>query len=126
MFTVVKIIQYYEDIDSVECVGVCQTENEANLLAVKLKDDINEAWAKRYKYIENYVNNIQVPELDYKSWQKYVETWPGMPCSVRPNEFKQTLISSLSKGYTLDCKDFDPPKATSGYASFYVVKIKDI
>lgn len=122
MFTVIKIIQYYEDIDEVKCVEVCQTEDEANDLAIKFKDEIDEAWRKRIEYVNSFVDNIQIPELDYHGWLKWIETWPGVPCTIRPEGFKSHLRSSLIRDYTLDNKDYNPPKVEHGYASFYVLK----
>ena len=127
-FAVIQLEQYYEMVEDVRCVKANLTEQEANDLIKKMKDEDNACRKKRSDYIEEFVRKIDVPEnLDYEGWKEYISLFFGDNCRyVLPKDFQQELIYYLRK-YTPDTlKDigYDPPIVSGCYLNLFVVEIK--
>ena len=126
-FVVIQLDQYYDLVENVRCIKSNLTEQEANDLIKKMKDEDNACRKKRSDYIEEFVRKIDVPEnLGYEDWKKYIEIFYGPSCCyVLPKDFQKELIYYLRK-YTPDTLEgYDPPIVSNCYLNLFAVEIKE-
>lgn len=122
-YAVVKVCNNYDEVDNVECVKVFPIEQEANDFIQESREKAKESYLERYRYIENFVENLNPPEMDYFEWVQYLEKYLNKNCRyVQPTEFKQVLKRHLHSGYFTP-EGFDPPKNYT-MDNLFVVKIE--
>lgn len=124
MFAVIKVYSWYDGPEDVECLGTFSTSEEAEAHIKTIKEIQRNSWLKKKEYIDNYVDNIQMPEAGYDNWLKFIQGYFGEQCSyVFPKDFKDHLKGGLSKG-TIKVKDCNPPEHDSNYLYLFVLEIK--
>lgn len=124
-FSVVYVDQSYDDVFGVECIASFDTEQEANDFKSRLAEEYGISCKKRQEYIENFVENIVIPETDYKGWLGFLPQFFGAGHRhISPKEFKGSLRSYLYQ-HRPKIEGYDPPEIV-GYRfySLFVVEIK--
>lgn len=123
-FAVVRVDQYYDYVEGVECIDVFQTEQEANNLIQEMKDKRDTSWKDYDKYIETFVDNIDPPKTDYQGWEEYIKQFFGNDCRyVLPKDFKKELKRYL-RDYSPKLEGYNPPSIILGWTNLFVVEIK--
>ncbi len=124
MFAVLRIDQWYDGVEGIECIDAFPTEEEANQLKQSMEKERDESYRKKIEYIENFVDNIVLPETDYQGWLEFLPKYFGKGCMyVFPKDFKRELKPYLNN-YEPKLEGFNPPQKISGWDHLWVVEIK--
>jgi hypothetical protein len=125
MFALIKVDRDYDCIDNVECLGSFPTEQEALDLKKKIQDKCLLSFSEWQRYIDKYVDDIEVPKTDYEGWIQFLNKFGFARRHISPVDFKSSFKSYL-KNYCAAVKlqDFNPPKRILGYEDLFVVEIK--
>lgn len=122
MFVLIKIIQSYDDIISVESMGLFETEEAADIHSRELNKEHDCKARAHMEYIENYVKNINVPmSCNYDEWQAFVKPYNNI--KTTPKDFKSSLLSMLRNGHPISFKDYNPPNYNRYWLQLFIVKI---
>lgn len=126
IYAVIRIVQWYEDIHSVECINSFPTSQEAEDFVQKTKNELNALWKNRIEYIEKYVDDIVIPATDGQGWKEYLKKFhPFGELYVVPSNFKKELKSYLIRYHNAVLENYDPPKALVNMDQLYIVEIKN-
>lgn len=124
-FAVIELDQSYELVEGAKCIKGNLTEQEANDLVKKMKDQEAVSWKQREDYLKEFVNNIDIPEnLGYQGWKEFIKQFFGPNCRyVFPKDFQKELIGYL-RTYHLELEGYDPPIVPYWPVNLFVVEIK--
>lgn len=130
MFLALKVEAYYDGPEDVEHLGSFDTDAEARAFIQDIKDRQDASFLKRMKYIEDYVDKMEVP-TDYTEYNQFVRdlgTWGSM--HINSNSLKEQLKSALRSGHKANLEGFGeytPPEVEFGrcYLYLFVLEVKD-
>lgn len=124
-FAVIHVDRDYDFIDGVECLFTSETEAESETFMEKKKEEIESTWIAREKYIEDFVDKIEIPEnLSYQEWMKFLSKdfifLTRDSCTT--TNFKKQLKNAMRNGYGKNLESFNPPQQPrlSSYDIFIV------
>ena len=127
-FIVVQVDQDYDYVQGVDYIDSFATEDEAKNY-IKIKQELaNETGLKRIKYIDDYVDKIEIPETDYNGWVEFLKKFPFWSY-VLPQNFKQQLKSYLYQHTLVKLEGYDPPEkewseAHAASLNLFIIEIK--
>jgi hypothetical protein len=126
-FAVIRVDQDYDYVEGAECIAAFPTEQEANDLVQKMKDERDASWKQKMEYVEEFVDNINPPETDYQGWVEYLKQYPFGGRYVMPQNFKNHLKGYLrTHHYLVELDGYDPPSIILEWNNLFVVEIKGI
>lgn len=131
MYAIIQVNMDYDYCEGVQFVKSFATEEEANVFIQAQKDRYVETWKAKMEYVDEYINNIKIPETtpgnmeQFHGWKKFVEIYfPGWT-TVSPNNFKTSLRSFLKDRHRIEnLPDYTPP-IVAYYPEWHVVEIKE-
>ena|ERR1019366_344456 len=124
IFAVIRVRQCCEDVEGCDCVMTYPTEQEAQDYVQKEKDEWATTWNKKREYVEAFVENIKLPDTDYKGWLEFLETYKDyLGRYTFPKDFKKELTSSLIRREA-KLEGFSPPAVTGSFNNLFVVEIR--
>lgn len=116
MFVVVRVDSCYDCIEGVDFVKEFDSEQAAQAYIEDLKQKESTALLARRNYIDNWVDSLEVPELNYTEWRQYLKKYFSGRYVV-PDSFKQELKYSLYENKeSIELENFNPPERIGSYA----------
>ena len=112
MFVVVRVNSHYDCIEGVDFVKEFDSEQAAQAYIDELTQKEKTAFLARKNYIDNWVDSLEVPELNYPEWCQYLKKYFSFRY-VTPPSFKEELKHSLYKNNeNIELENFNPPERT--------------
>ena len=125
MYAIIEVYLNYDYVEGVECAETFDTKEEAESKLKQIKDSISDAQKKRSEYIDEWVDEIELPETDYQGWVEYLKQFhPFGAMYVFPKDFKRGLKSYLRTYTNAKLEGYDPPPCVLS-RDLYVVEIKE-
>jgi len=117
-YCVVKVDQYYDDVESVECLSSGLTKEEAEKQINEMNKEKNDICSRRYKIIEE-ISNKAKEEKD--KWIDILKlTYHGNIDRTVFDRLRELPLNYNGENYSLDL----PVWKYSGWSSFFVMEIK--
>ena len=128
-FIVVDVDNDCGHIDGVYLVFEGGTEFEAKDYIQKRRDEQKKSWELRREYVNEYVNNLVIPEgesVDYFLSKKFGYRHYGALCDGKEllDYFKECLLGYGYHGLK-NLEDYDPPPAEMIRNTLFVLELKD-
>lgn len=126
-FIVVKVETDYDYVEDVFYVEKFKTKEEAVKFISDRKEKQNSDWSARCKYVEQWVDAIELPETDYNGWKEFLKTWNAF-CHpdryIRRKDFKNQFKDYLMK-YSFKFEGYNPPEVNFNSNNLFIIEVKD-
>lgn len=127
-FIVVEANQSYEHIEEIVYVENFDTKEQAQIYIENINIEQAASFQIRKKYIEDWVDAIEIPETDYHGWIDFYSQYIFRNTYVFPKDFKNELKNCLINGYGYvkgnKFENYNPPKKCR-FSNLFIVSIKD-
>lgn len=100
MFAVIQVDDDYGHIENVECYAVFDTEEEANMAVLHVKERQQASGVAKVSYVRDFVSRIALPSLEDKNdWNKIYKRFEPLVGNnyLDPHRFRQRLEEHLMK-----------------------------
>jgi hypothetical protein len=133
MFIVVKVDQCYDYVEGVEYKEKFNTAEEAQNHINKLKEEDVNSYLRRKEYVENFVNDIKMPDFEaypvnerYKACRDFLKdvySSEWVSTFITTKNFRDALNSHLINHDT-KYNNFNPPVITRNAENLFIIEVK--
>lgn len=129
MFVLIELELNYDYIENVKCIGPFTSEELAVNCGLDRIEKMKEKDASRLKFFEDYVDSIEIPELNRGEFLPFVKKYGlNENDNVTKQNFKTKLLKNMLNGYYNPhygeaFVDFHPPEPVY-YPQHYIVEVE--
>ena len=128
-YAVIQAWQDYDHIESLECIKTVNTKKEGNDFIKSERDRQDAEWKKRFDYIEKFVDDLDLRNMNGDKWDKYVNKFhyfdKNITSSYGRKMFKTRMKMNLRIQIVgIELEGYNPPDYSVGANNLFIVKLK--
>jgi hypothetical protein len=108
--------------DGAFCIAVFPEEQAAYDLIAKMQKEQSDSYRQRNRYIEGFVDGIEVPKTDYNGWIEFLKKYEWHGRYTTPQNFKKEMKYHLGQ-HMVKIEGYNPPAVINGRDNLFVVKV---